>query len=47
MYNNRRNQKGGEKMEDKIWEVFLVLLSVLFTTIVDIVREHRKNKPRR
>lgn len=34
-------------MEDKIWEVFLVLFGVLLTTTIDIARERYKENHRR
>ena len=33
-------------MEDKIWEVLLVLFGVLLTTAIDIAREHYKENRR-
>lgn len=41
------DKRGGEKMEDKIWEVFLVLFGVLLTTAIDIARERYKKNHRR
>lgn len=48
MYNIKRNQKGGAvNMEEKIWELFLVLFGVLLTTALDIAREGYKENHRR
>lgn len=48
MYNIKRNQKGGAvNMEEKIWELFLVLFGVLLTTAIDIAREGYKENHRR
>ena len=45
MYNNRRNQKGGESnMEEKIWQIVLAILKAVLTAAAEEIRERLKQQ---